>query len=407
MHVVLVEPSFPLNQREFARGLHDVGATVSAIGERPKDSLDEGLRRWLTHFEQVPNVCDERVMIEKVRWLQSKLPVDRLEATVEAHIMPAARVRDACGVAGTSVQTAFLCRDKPAMKEALRKGGIPCAQSLGSGSREQIRDFAASVGFPLIVKPPAAAGASGTVRVDSTEALDQALGRMGIDQGAVLAVEEFVEGHEGFYDTLTIRGEIVHDFISHYYPNVLEAMRARWISPQFIATNRIDTARDYGEVREMGKKVNSLLGIETSATHMEWFFGPKGLKFSEIGCRPPGVRAWDLYCAGNDMDLYHEWAMAIVHGKPSQRPSRAYAAGIINLRPNQDGRILGYEGLADIERDYGRWIIDYHLPTPGTPTQGVAEGYMANAWIRMRHPDYEELRRILNHVGETVKVKAE
>ena len=70
MHVVLVEPSFPLNQREFARALHDVGATVTGIGERTKDSLDEGLRRWLTHFEQVPNVCDERVMIEKVRWLQ-------------------------------------------------------------------------------------------------------------------------------------------------------------------------------------------------------------------------------------------------------------------------------------------------------------------------------------------------
>jgi len=293
------------------------------------------------------------------------------------------------------------------MKEVLRQGGIPCAQSLGSSSRDEIRHFAVSVGFPLVVKPPAAAGASGTVRVDDMEALDQALGTMGIDRGTPVAVEEFVEGHEGFYDTLTIRGEVVHDFVSHYYPNVLEAMRTRWISPQFIATNRIDTARDYGEVREMGKKVVALLGIETSATHMEWFFGPKGLKFSEIGCRPPGVRAWDLYCAGNDMDLYHEWAMAIVHGKPSQRPSRAYAAGIINLRPNQDGRILGYEGLADIERDYGRWIIDYHLPSPGTPTQGVAEGYMANAWIRMRHPDYDELRRMLNRVGETVKVKAE
>ena len=31
------------------------------------------------------------------------------------------------------------------------------------------------------------------------------------------------------------------------------------------------------------------LGIGTSATHKEWFSGPKGLKFSEIGCRPPGV----------------------------------------------------------------------------------------------------------------------
>jgi hypothetical protein len=40
---------------------------------------------------------------------------------------------------------------------------------------------------------------------------------------------------------------------------------------------------------------------------MEWFFGPRGLKFSEIGCRPPGVGVWDLYCAANDFDLYREW----------------------------------------------------------------------------------------------------
>ena len=406
MHVILVEPSFPLNQREFARALHDVGATVTGIGERPKDSLDEGLRRWLTHFEQVPNVCDERVMIEKVRWLQSKLPVDRLEATVEAHIMPTAHVREVCGIPGTSVQTAFLCRDKPAMKEALRKGGIPCAQSLGSSSREEIRDFAASVGFPLVVKPPAAAGASGTVRVDSMETLDQALGAMGIDRGAALAVEEFVEGHEGFYDTLTIRGEVVHDFISHYFPNVLEAMRTRWISPQFIATNRIDAARDYGEVREMGKKVVALLGIETSATHMEWFFGPKGLKFSEIGCRPPGVGAWDLYAAGNEFDIYREWGMAVVHGRLDRRPSRRYAAGMIALRPDRDGRIAGYEGLEAVQQAYGPWVLDAHLPPPGTPTQPVEAGYMANAWMRLRHPDYDELRGMLNAVGERVQVRA-
>ena len=49
-----------------------------------------------------------------------------------------------------------------------------------------------------------------------------------------IAVEEFVEGHEGFYDTISIDGHPAYDFISHYYPNVLEAMRERWISPQFI-----------------------------------------------------------------------------------------------------------------------------------------------------------------------------
>ena len=259
----------------------------------------------------------------------------------------------------------------------------------------------------MILKPPAAAGAAGTVRVDDGEELEAALNDLGVDAGATIAVEEFIEGHEGFYDTITIDGEVAHDFISHYYPNVLEAMRERWISPQFIATNRVDTAEDYDEVKEMGKKAISLLGIETSATHMEWFFGPKGLKFSEIGCRPPGVRAWDLYGVGNDMDLYREWAVAIVEGTTSQKASRAYSAGIVTLRPERDGHILGYEGLSAFEDELGQWIIDYHLPRAGEPTQPVAEGYMANAWIRMRHPDYDQLRRMLDRAGETVKVRAE
>jgi hypothetical protein len=50
---------------------------------------------------------------------------------------------------------------------------------------------------------------------------------------------------------------------------------------------------------EMGRGVIEALGIRTAATHMEWFFGPKGLECSEIGCRPPGVGHWDVYCAAN------------------------------------------------------------------------------------------------------------
>jgi hypothetical protein len=81
-------------------------------------------------------------------------------------------------------------------------------------------------------------------------------------------------------------------------------MRTRWISPQFVSTNRVESVPDYGQLRALGARVNAALSIDTSATHMEWFFGPKGLRFSEIGCRPPGVGAWDLYSLGNDLDLY-------------------------------------------------------------------------------------------------------
>ena len=314
MNVLFVEPAFPRNQREFVRALHAVGARVTGIGESPLAALDHELKSWMQHYEQVRSVVDESALLAAVQRCQSREWVDRLETSVEAHILAVAKVREACSIPGTSVRTAFLCRDKPAMKEVLREAGIPCAQSIGTQDAGEAREFAARVGLPVILKPRDGAGASGTHKAASAEELERAIAASGLARGRMVAVEEFIEGHEGFYDTLCIEGRVVHDFACHYFPNVLEAMRARWISPQIVCTNRIDDPT-YREVRELGQRVIAALGIGTSATHMEWFFGPKGLKFSEIGCRPPGVRVWDLYSAANDLDVYVEWAKAIVHGR--------------------------------------------------------------------------------------------
>ena len=406
MNVIFVEPAFPANQREFVRGLAEAGANVIGIGERPGDWLDGDLRGWMLHYQQIPNVTDVGALIEAVRFVQGKIWVDGLESTIESHTMAAAYAREACGIPGTSVRTAYLCRDKPAMKEALREAGIRTAQSTGASTSAEVREFVATVGYPIILKPRAAAGASGTQRVDSDAELDRALAGLGASGATDIAVEEFVEGHEGFYDTISVDGHPAYDFISHYYPNVLEAMRERWISPQFISTNRIDSADDYAEVRELGLRAIESLGIGTSATHMEWFFGPKGLRFSEIGCRPPGVRAWDLYAAGNDIDIYREWANAIVHHRVDRPLSRRRSAGIVALRPDRDGTISHYDGVDEVQRQFGEWILDSHLPPHGTPTQPVEAGYMANAWIRMAHPDYDTLHHMLNVVGETVHVRA-
>ena len=63
--------------------------------------------------------------------------------------------------------------------------------------------------------------------------------------------------------------------------------------------------------------------------------------------------------------------------------------------------------MEEIQREYGEYIMDMHLPPPGTPTQSVEAGYMANAWIRARHPDYDSLRSILDDIGERIQVWAE
>lgn len=405
MHVLFVAPHFPSYQRHFVRAMHSVGAKVTGIGEASLGHLDGELKSWMVGYEQVPSVCDEQAMLDAVRRVQRRSYVDRLETTIEAHILPTAAVREATGIPGLSVKAAVLCRDKPQMKEHLRAHGIPCAASDGIDSVDAAVAFVRQHGYPIIIKPRAGAGASGTSRCDNDGQLAAALKEAGVDRGQSVAIEEFIEGHEGFYDTMSVNGVPVMEFVSHYYPNVLDAMRNRWISPYIVSTNRLD-ASGYDALKDLGRKVITTMGLGTTATHMEWFYGPKGLKFSEIGARPPGVGQWDVYAAGNDIDIYREWANAIVHGRIERRPSRRFASGIIALRPDRDGRIVGYEGVEEVQRRFGEFVTKAHLPPAGTPTQGIEAGYMANAWIQMRHPDYDTMREIFEVIGRTVRVRA-
>jgi hypothetical protein len=54
----------------------------------------------------------------------------------------------------------------------------------------------------------------------------------------------------------------------------------------------------------------------------------------------------------------------------------------------------------------GEWVINAHLPEPGTLPQPIEAGYRANGYVRMRHPDDDVLRGMLDGVGRTVHVDA-
>lgn len=406
MHVILVAPHFPANQRNFARALRAVGAKVTGIGDAPVEYLDRELRSWMDDYIYQPRLLDEEDLEKTVRAIQRKGWVDRLEATIETHMLPVANVRARTGIPGLSPQQVLVCRDKTLMKEVLRRAGVSCAKSARIDSIAEAKAFVAEVGYPIIVKPIAGAGASGTSRCDSDAQMLVAAEEHRIGQGGAAAFEEFIEGHEGFYDTLLVGDQVVFDGVSHYFPNVLEAMRNREHAPRIITTNLIDRVGAYSEVRKMGRQVVDALGLRNTPTHQEWFFGPKGLKFSEIGARPPGVCFWDVHNLANDMDLYVAWAESLVHGRSSQRPSRRYAAALQAIRPLRDGHIKAYEGWDKIQARYGPYIHKAMLPPVGSPTRPIEGGYMANAWLMLRHPDFDVLKAICDDVERTVRIHA-
>jgi formate-dependent phosphoribosylglycinamide formyltransferase (GAR transformylase) len=405
-HVALVGADLFSAYHDLARGLKQVGARVTGIGPTATAAaLPPGLKPWLDAWEPVGNLLDPQSLADAARRAGRRVGLDRLETGDENLVVPTAEARGALGLPGLSVRTALLCRDKPAMKEALRGAGLPCAESTAVSSLAELEAFAARVGFPLALKPRAGLGSIGARRVEGPQDLLAAARSLGIDQGRSAAAEEWIEGHEGFFDTVTIGGQVAHEFIAHYYPPVLPALADRRVSPQIAATNRVEV-ESYGELRKVGRQVIAALGIDTAATHMEWFFGPKGLKVSEIGARPAGERIWDLYCVGNDLDLWREWAMAIVHGRPGGRPSRRLATGSVQVRPDRDGKIARYEGLHEVLQAIKPYVFQHHLPKPGTPTDPVYKGYLNNIWFRLRHPDYDALRGLMDLIGERLKVRA-
>jgi len=73
--------------------------------------------------------------------------------------VPLAQVPEALGIEGMDGRPAINVRDRAQMKETLRAAGIPCARHAPARSARQATAFADEVGFPLVAKPPAGAGA--------------------------------------------------------------------------------------------------------------------------------------------------------------------------------------------------------------------------------------------------------
>ncbi len=405
MHVLFLAPDTHVYNHAFLRGLREQGVRVSGIGPAGAERLSEGARALLDAYVSCERIFDGESLLARVRELPQCEGIARIETIDEPLVETAAWLREQLGLPGLSLATARLCRDKVAMKAFLRERGIPCAQSASVASELALREFIAREGFPVIVKPLAGFNSLDTYKLSSEEDLRATLPRLRLNGEQPLAVEEFVEGHEGFFDTITGPEGVRHDFVGHYFPGCLEANRTRWISPQIAITNRSEL-ETYSELRRTAHAVIDALGLRSTATHMEWFFGPKGLKFSEIGARPAGEKIWDMYRVGNDFDVFAEWALAVLGRESHARPSRRRAVGSIQIRPDRDGVFSEHLGVDDAFRRCGALIYEHSIPALGAPTSGLDRGWLCNTYFRLAHEDFDELRRSMNFLGETVKSRA-
>ncbi|MDX1389973.1 MAG: ATP-grasp domain-containing protein, partial [Acidobacteriota bacterium] len=261
--------------------------------------------------------------------------------------------------------------------------------------------FAGQIGFPMVVKPPAGAGARDTFRVNDELMLRQALTAAPPAPGRPVLLEEFIIGEEHSFDTVSIRGRHAWYSLSRYYPTPLEVMENPWIQWCVLLPREIDDP-SFDEIRRLSSRALDALGMVTGLSHMEWFRRKDGtVAISEVGARPPGAQFVSLMSYAHDMNFYRAWAELMVF-ESFDPPERRYAVGAVYLRGQGRGRVKAIHGLDEAQRELGHLVAEVHLPSFG---QAQASSYEGQGFVILRHPETEVVQQALGRVLALVRVE--
>jgi len=406
MDVLLISPGFPPEMPWFTRALAEVGARVLAIGDQPLEMLAPEVRHALTAYHRVGDLWNEEAVVAEVLRELGGRTVDRVECLWEPAMILAGRLRDRLGLDGLSAEQSRVLRDKESMKATLDAAGIRTPHHYRARTADQVRLAVERIGYPVIIKPIAGAGAADTHRVHSAHELMRAIELLRhVDE---VSVEEFIQGEEHTYDTLSAGGDVLFENIAWYRPNPLLARQNEWISPQAVCLRDLSRPELAGGI-ELGRRVLRALEIRTGFAHMEWFRKADGeVVFGEIGGRPPGGRLVHVMNYTCDCDLFVGWAEAVCRGRISQELSKKYNAGIVFKRARGAGpAITRIEGLEALRAALGPHLVAVELTPPGRPRVDWRQVVSGDGWVVVRHPQLEPTLAMADRVGRELALYAD
>ncbi len=261
--------------------------------------------------------------------------------------------------------------------------------------------FAHEVGFPLVAKPVAGAGARNTARLEDQAQLESWLRSYPPSEQQELMLEEFVTGREFSFDTVSIRGRHLLHSITEYFPTPLEVMENPWI--QWCVLLRKDLDRpEYAPIFDAGPRALDALGMHTGITHMEWFSRPDAsIAISEVAARPPGAQFTSLLSYAYDHDFYRGWAELVCCDR-FEVPKRRYAVGAAFLRGQGRGRVQRIHGIEEARRELGDLVVEAKLPRSG---QAGASSYEGEGYVILRDEDSAKVEAALARLIRTIRVE--
>jgi hypothetical protein len=301
MNVVFISPHFPTHFVHFVSALRERGVNVLGIGDAPYDNLSHELRSALTEYFFTPSLNDQDALLRATgyfTWRHGR--IDRIDSLNETWLAVEAQLRQDFHVPGLQPADIDNLRSKLGQHDLFKRAGIPHPSGIPVKDAAGVKAFAASVGYPLVIKPSVGVGAAHTFKVSTDAEVDAALAQPLVGYMA----QAYVRGAIVTYDGLVDREGRIVFVLSHEYSDggMETVLEKRDIA--FWSRKEIPAALD-----TLGRKAVAALGLRERWFHLEFFRLSDGsYMILEANLRPPGGFITDMMNYTCDIDVYQLWA---------------------------------------------------------------------------------------------------
>ena len=364
INFVFISPNLPEKYWQFCDELQKNGVRVLGIGDAPKESLSEELKRSLTEYYPVSNLGDYNQMYRAVGYYAWRYGhIDWIESNNEFWLEMDARLRTDFNVTtGVKLDGIEAFKEKSEMKKYYAKGGIRTARQVkASEGLEAAKRFSVDAGFPLFAKPDVGVGAGGAHKIDDVEALERFFRET--PQVEYYVIEEYVTGDICTYDAvINSKGEPLVESMCVCPPSIADIVNYNLDSTYYVEQHMSENLRFWG------RRTVEAFGVKSRFVHLEFFrlnkahrgLGEVGdFVALEVNMRPGGGYTPDMINYAHNISMFKIWAdMIAFDRRTTPDPHDDYFCVFAGRRDNCS-YVLDHQAMLDKYR--GALMMTPHI----------------------------------------------
>ncbi|MGE7387935.1 ATP-grasp domain-containing protein [Streptomyces sp. NPDC004126] len=257
--------------------------------------------RFVDRVHVLKDATDPGALRSCVLEVHRERPVDGFVATVDALVVPVARIAEEIGVPFTDAAAAETAKQKDRCREVLAAAGVDTTRYAVVGGFEEAAAFAAAGGYPVVVKPARGSGSEGAHVVADEEQLAGVLA--GAPDGAYAAgilVEEYLSGRFVSAEIGLVHGRFLRLAVSE---------RSTWHRHEALETGTTIpagiSAEEHDRVMRFAEEVVGAVGLRLGVFHVEVMLGADGTpRLIELNPRIMGSCLPNLFRLAGGGDIF-------------------------------------------------------------------------------------------------------